>query len=112
VIIMTTGERIKCLQEERRVSNKDLAALLHVANNTISGYVNDKSEMTFDALCRLADYFQVTTDYLLCRTDQPELPLRLTARERELVERFRALGRDQKEVVAHTVRLMQEQNQR
>ena len=109
---MTTGERIKILQEEKSVSNKAIAELLHVASNTVSGYVNDKSEMTFDSLVKIADLFNVSTDYLLGRTDVPEVPLRLSEGERRLILELRTLSPDQKAVAAQNIRFMAEQNRR
>ena len=109
---MTTGERIKILQEEKSVSNKAIAELLHVASNTVSGYVNDKSEMTFYSLVKIADLFNVTTDYLLGRTDVPEVPLRLSEGERRLILELRTLSPDQKAVAAQNIRFMAEQNRR
>jgi transcriptional regulator with XRE-family HTH domain len=109
---MTLGERIKILQETHGVSNKAIADLLHVADNTVSGYVHNKSEMTFDSLVKLADLFEVSTDYLLGRTDIPDVPLRLSDSERRLILDLRTLRPDQKAVAAQTVRFMAEQNRR
>lgn len=109
---MTLGERIKVLQEEKKISNKMIAKLLHVADNTVSGYVNDKSEMTFEALVKLADLFQVSTDYLLGRTDVPEVPLRLSEGERRLIMDLRTLNPDQKAVAAQNIQFMAGQNRR
>ena len=109
---MSLGERIKILQEEKRISNKEIADRLHVAKNTVSGYVNDKSEMTFEALVKVADLFGVSTDYLLGRTDVPEIPLRLSESERRLILDLRTLNPDQKAVAAQSIQLMAEQNRR
>lgn len=109
---MTLGERIKVLQENKKISNKMIAKLLHVADNTVSGYVNDKSEMTFDALVKLADLFQVSTDYLLGRTDMPEIPLRLSESERRLILDLRTLNPDQKAIAAQNIQFMASQNRR
>ncbi len=108
--MMSVGQRIKILQEEKRVSNKELADLLHVAKNTVSGYVNDKSEMTYESLVAVADRFDVTTDYLLCRTEEPSIPLRLSRSERLLIEELRTLNPDQKALAAQTVQFMARQN--
>lgn len=109
---MTLGERIKLLQEAKNISNKTIAKLLHVADNTVSGYVNDKSEMTFDSLTKLADLFQVSTDYLLGRTDIPEVPLRLSESERRLILDLRTLNPDQKAIAAQNIQFMAGQNRR
>ncbi len=110
--MMTLGERIKILQETQGISNKTIADLLHVANNTVSGYVRDKSEMTFESLVKLADLFCVSTDYLLGRTEIPDIPLRLSDSERRLILDLRTLNPDQKAVAAQNVKFMAEQNRR
>ena len=109
---MSLGARIKVLQEEKRISNKEIADLLHVAKNTVSGYVNDKSEMTFEALVKVADLFGVSTDYLLGRTDVPEIPLRLSDSERRMILDLRTLNPDQKAVAAQNILFMAEQNRK
>ena len=109
---MSLGARIKALQEEKRISNKEIADLLHVAKNTVSGYVNDKSEMTFEALVKVADLFGVSTDYLLGRTDVPEIPLRLSDSERRMILDLRTLNPDQKAVAAQNILFMAEQNRK
>lgn len=109
---MSLGERIKILQEEKHISNKEIADLLHVAKNTVSGYVNDKSEMTFEALVKVADLFGVSTDYLLGRTDVPEIPLRLSESERRLILDLRTLNPDQKAIAAQNILFMAEQNRK
>ena len=109
---MSLGERIKILQEEKHISNKEIADLLHVAKNTVSGYVNDKSEMTFEALVKVADLFGVSTDYLLGRTDVPEIPLRLSDSERRMILDLRTLNPDQKAVAAQNILFMAEQNRK
>ena len=109
---MTLGERIKILQEEQGVSNKVIAELLHVADNTVSGYVRDKSEMTFESLMKIAGLFHVTTDYLLGLTDDPNPPYPVSTGERAMLESFRTLNREQKELIVQNIELMRRQNQR
>ena len=61
---------------------------------------------------QIADYLNVTTDYLLGRTDVPEVPLRLSEGERRLILELRTLSPDQKAVAAQNIRFMAEQNRR
>jgi len=59
------------------MSQTELAAFLNVKPNTVSRYESGAREPDIDILLKLADYFHVTTDYLLGKTDeaQPEQPL-------------------------------------
>lgn len=62
---MTLGERLKALREDQDIYQKEVAAYLHVSIGTISNYEQDIHKPDVDTLCRLAEFFGVTTDYLL-----------------------------------------------
>lgn len=62
------GEILCELREDRRLTQTQLARELHMAPTTISSYETCKIQPPPDKLISLADYFQVTTDYLLGRT--------------------------------------------
>lgn len=65
---MNFGEILTSLREERGIYQKELAAILKVSVGTISNYENNVHFPDQEALIQLADYFGVTTDYLLGRT--------------------------------------------
>lgn len=46
-----------------------MAKLLGCRQQTYSRYENEKAQMSYGTLCRLADYFGTSVDYLLGRTD-------------------------------------------
>ena len=46
---------------------------LNISQNTVSRYENGIREADYDMLITLADYFNVSVDYLLGRTDNPEI---------------------------------------
>lgn len=46
---------------------------LSLNQNTISRYENEERQADYDTLIRIADYFDVSLDYLLGRTDNPEI---------------------------------------
>ena len=62
------GEILASLREERGIYQKELAAILKVSVGTISNYENNIHFPDQEALIQLADYFGVSTDYLLGRT--------------------------------------------
>ena len=66
---MTFGQRLIDLREEKGIFQKELSAHLNVSISTISNYENDVHFPDVIILCKLADYFHVTIDYLLGRTD-------------------------------------------
>ncbi len=61
--------RLRELRKKRRISQLKLALDLNMNQNTISRYENMEREADYETLIRFADYFGVTLDYLLGRTD-------------------------------------------
>lgn len=61
--------RIKNLREEKGVFQKDLAKLLSVSIPAINYYENEKRAMDTKTASILADYFNVSIDYLLGKSD-------------------------------------------
>lgn len=66
---MEFGERLYRLRIEQGVYQKQLAAYLHVSVGTISNYENGVHSPDLKALCKIADFFHVSVDYLLGRTE-------------------------------------------
>lgn len=66
------GDRIKSLRERNGISQKDFAKKINVSNVVLSRYESNERKPDYDTLQLIADYFEVTTDYLLGRTDFPE----------------------------------------
>lgn len=64
-------DRLRTLRERRELTQSELGRVLRVSKQTISNYENGVSAPDQETLGRLADYFGVTTDYLLGRTDDP-----------------------------------------
>ncbi len=64
--------RLKELRKKRRISQLKLAMDLNMNQNSISRYETGEREADYATLIRFADYFNVSIDYLLERTDNPE----------------------------------------
>ncbi len=65
VDIKALGERIRELRTECGLSQKQLAAKIGVATNTVSQYESGKSKTSIDVLANLAVALDTTTDFLL-----------------------------------------------
>lgn len=65
--------RLKLLRKQRKISQLKLAIDLDMNQNSISRYENLEREADYATLIRLADYFNVSIDYLLERTDNPKM---------------------------------------
>lgn len=66
---MSFGCILTKLRTERGIYQKELATYLKVSIGTISNYEKDRHFPDPNTLCKLADYFGVTVDYLLGRTN-------------------------------------------
>lgn len=63
--------RLKYLREQRGITQLKLAMDLNLNQNSISRYEKGVREADYKTLIILADYFNVSIDYLLERTDNP-----------------------------------------
>lgn len=70
------GELIAELRQDRGLTQKELGDILCVSSGTISNYENGVHLLDVDKVIALANYFHVTTDYLLGRTSS-NLPVEL-----------------------------------
>ncbi len=61
--------RIKELREEAKISQAELASMLGVTQQALSNYENGLREPDLDTINKIANYFGVSIDYLLCRTN-------------------------------------------
>lgn len=88
---MSFGEHLRTLTKERNLTQKELAKQLNLAPSTIGSYIQDVREPDFSTLKLLADYFDVSIDYLLdyCPTEKN------TKQEKELLRIFRSLSEEQ-----------------
>ena len=65
--------RIKALRKQRNITQLKMAMDLHMTQNSISRYESGEREPGIAELVKIADYFRVSVDYLLERTDNPEI---------------------------------------
>ena len=63
--------RIQELRKARRITQLKMALDLDISQNTISRYESGEREPGIAELIRIADYFRVSIDYLVGRTDDP-----------------------------------------
>ena len=66
------GKRIKQLRETYRLSQAELAKLCGSNQATIAKTETGKTAPSVKLLLWLADYFDISMDYLCCRTNQPQ----------------------------------------
>lgn len=62
-------ERLKELRERRRISRRVLADFCEISKSAVARYESGEREPTARTICRMADYFGVSADYLLGREE-------------------------------------------
>lgn len=67
---MVFNERLKYLRQSKELNQVQLADKLGVKKQSISNWENDNIMPSVDMLERIADYFKVSTDYLLGREEK------------------------------------------
>ena len=66
-------KNLRGIREDRDIRQKDIANYLNVSQNTYSQYETGVISLTAEVLLKLADYYNVSIDYLLDRTNNPTL---------------------------------------
>ncbi len=72
-VIIMQFKNLRSIREDKDIKQKEIAAYLNVSQNTYSQYETGVISLTADILIKLANYYDVSIDYLLDRTDNPNL---------------------------------------
>ena len=65
--------RIRDLREERDLKQQDLADYLNCSQVCYSRYENGQRDIPLETISKIADFYNVSVDYLLNRTDCPDM---------------------------------------
>ena len=106
--------RIEELRRSRDLSQTALGKILGVDQSTISNWENEKREFDHQELHRLADFFGVSVDYLLCRDEKaPDtaeaVSGAMTDKEKEFLTYARQMSEEQKGFLVAVMRALIEQ---
>ena len=64
---------LKSLRVDNDIKQKDIANMLNISQNTYSQYETGVIALTAEVLIKLSDFYNVSIDYLLDRTDNPKI---------------------------------------
>ena len=64
-----TYKRLKDLREDKDLTQTDIANILNISQRGYSHYETGNNDIPTDILIKLADYYGISVDYLLGRTD-------------------------------------------
>lgn len=70
---MILPERLKLLRKSRRLTQDQLAEMLNIGIQTIKRYETGKQDASSTHVVLIADFFHVSTDYLLGRSNRPDM---------------------------------------
>lgn len=71
---MKLSAQIKSLRKEKKISQRELAEQLNISPSTVGMYEVNQRVPDIETLKKMADYFDVSTDYLLGRTNIKHTP--------------------------------------
>jgi len=87
--------RLRELRQARKINQLRLAVDLNLTQAAISKYELGKSEPGYDLLCRIADYFDVTVDYLIGHSETKHYYL--SQNEQKLLDIYKRFDRIQRD---------------
>lgn len=64
------SNRLISLRKEHGLTQEELAKIIKKTRSSVSGYETEGKEPDMETICLMADYFDVSSDYLLGRTDE------------------------------------------
>lgn len=86
-MVYNLGKNIKYLREKNNLSQKEFAKILNISNSTLSQYESNVRVPSDDIKIQIADYFNVSLDYLLGRPDAHHIT-KEKSKAKELEEDF------------------------
>lgn len=100
VVLELLGDRLRQQRNRRKLTQEDVARRIGVARTTYAMYEQNSREPDNETLQKLADFFDVSIDYLLGRTDDPTPPENTSQPYYALTER------DQRDIARDLERMM------
>ncbi len=64
------GDRLRELRKNKNLSQEQLGSILNVSANAVYSWENNRTQPSIEAIKQIAEYFNVTTDYLLNFTQE------------------------------------------
>lgn len=98
------SKRLTELKNKNNIMAKDIASDIGVSKQAFSQYEKQQSTPSADILTAIAEYFNVSLDYLTGRTDNPEIinnnnEQNISEDEEELLEDFRLLDKYEQNII-------------
>lgn len=104
--------RLKKLRTEKNLSQADVAKILNVSARAIGLYENEERDIPTEYLIKLAEYFKVSTDYILGLTNirnQLDIPVEIAASTKNGIDLSDVSDRD-KEIIMNIINTSKKDN--
>ena len=105
------GEILRVLRDEKGLTLKQMGEILGVSHMTYQRYEKNDTDVSTDMLVKLSDFYGVSADYLLGRTDikamagtSPAEQLDVTAAEQEIIRRYTEFPEEVRLLLLDTIR--------
>lgn len=109
---MNFGDNLKDLREARHITQSQLAEYLQVSRPTIAGYETKNRQPDFEKLEKIADFFQVSIDFLISGTESANVELHVNKQidenelDRDVIMAYRKLSLESKQDTLKYVELL------
>ena len=104
--------RLKELRKELKYTQKDVADFLNISQPAYGNYESGNRQPDYDTLKKLADFFNVTVDYILGRTEnESKLDELLSKEEFALYGEIHALTNEEKKRVLDFIKFTKSQRE-
>ena len=103
-------EQLPQLRKSRGLTQDDLAEILGISLSSYQKYERDAISPSYETLCKIADFYHVTTDYLLGRepaTDPFDM-LQLPEDQKSVMERFASFPDDVRAIILDAIKELAE----
>lgn len=105
---MNFSNNLKDLRESRDMTQEQLADYLNLSRSTIAGYEARNRQPDFEHLVTIADFFEVTIDYLLRGyKSEPSAPMKENILDQEVMRSYRRLSVESKQDVLRCIHLLE-----
>ena len=84
-------ETLSALRRDKNISQRKAAADLNISQALLSHYENGAREPGLGFVCRACDYYGVSADYLLCRTDRPNIAFSTAQAARAFLDQMQSV---------------------
>lgn len=103
-------EQLQQLRKSRGLTQDDLAEILGISLSSYQKYERDAISPSYETLCKIADFYHVTTDYLLGRepaTDPFDM-LQLPEDQKSVMDRFASFPDDVRTIILDAIKELAE----